>query len=334
VDANNAIANQQPTRKKIMTFSNQRKKIVYYCYKNMVSLRSLSYFIAIHAISTSYTLLESVCLRDISASWVLTFVLALCRNLFLMNGIRMLCEKKPRIAPSSKPLETFPYEFVLNVLSTTFLDSVVVYGITESLRQRNPSFMDLGVIWSPLFLPRFIMRSFVFELVFDGFHYSMHRLFHVQPFLYRHFHKHHHRHHHPDLITTFYHHPIDLLVTTLVPLCITVRLCASILTNIVEWRLILFYKMYIEMCGHLGRHTFPTSGFTQCMWLPRLLRIQLYSEDHEAHHSLNHGWQKHPTRRSGSCRGRGRPWGTSQRELCSSFHPRHRRRLRRVLGYR
>jgi len=254
----------------------------------MISWRSLFYFFTIHVLSTLYTLFESGCIVRHDPSLFLTFGLALCRNLLLMNGIRFLCQKKPRM-DASQPVETYPYEFGFHFLGTTFLDSVAVHWITNVLRQQHPSFFQNKEIFSLLFLPRFILRSFVFEMIFDGFHYTMHRLFHVQPLLYQYFHKHHHQHHHPDVITTFYHHPIDLMATNLLPLYLTVQLCTGFITNLVEWRLLLFYKIYIEMCGHLGREISPTSGFTQCVWLPRILGIQLYSEDHEAHHSLNHG---------------------------------------------
>ena len=31
----------------------------------------------------------------------------------------------------------------------------------------------------------------------------------------------------------------------------------------------------------------PTSSFPQCIWLPRLFNIELYTEDHDLHHSRN-----------------------------------------------
>ena len=43
------------------------------------------------------------------------------------------------------------------------------------------------------------------------------------------------------------------------------------------------YKAYVEAAGHAGRASRATS-FPQCVWLPRLLGVELRTADHDAHH--------------------------------------------------
>lgn len=54
-----------------------------------------------------------------------------------------------------------------------------------------------------------------------------------------------------------------------------------------EYEILYIYLKYQEISGHNGHTTYPTSCFGQCIWLPRILNIELYSEDHYLHHSLN-----------------------------------------------
>ena len=54
-----------------------------------------------------------------------------------------------------------------------------------------------------------------------------------------------------------------------------------------QFNLIITYKLFIEISGHIGKKIYPTSCFSQFMWLPKLLEIELYTEDHDLHHSMN-----------------------------------------------
>jgi sterol desaturase/sphingolipid hydroxylase (fatty acid hydroxylase superfamily) len=51
--------------------------------------------------------------------------------------------------------------------------------------------------------------------------------------------------------------------------------------------MIIVYKNFIEISGHSGKKLYPTSCFSQFKWLPQWLNIELYTEDHDLHHSLN-----------------------------------------------
>lgn len=128
-----------------------------------------------------------------------------------------------------------------------------------------------------------VLKSFMFEIVFDGVHYVFHRLSHNSRLLYR-FHKTHHRYSAPTVWTTYYMHPIDLIMSYSVPFA--VALCFVPFTRL-ELALTTVYLSYIEMAGHAGKRMFPTSSFAQCVWLPRAFNIQLYTEDHDLHHQLS-----------------------------------------------
>ena len=47
------------------------------------------------------------------------------------------------------------------------------------------------------------------------------------------------------------------------------------------------YKQYTELAGHSGKLLSPASSFPQCIWLPRLLNIELYAESHDMHHKVS-----------------------------------------------
>jgi sterol desaturase/sphingolipid hydroxylase (fatty acid hydroxylase superfamily) len=129
-----------------------------------------------------------------------------------------------------------------------------------------------------------IPRMFLFELAFDFAHYWIHRLCHENKWLYQNIHKTHHTHHKLTSIQTMIMSPIEVVLVYGIPLLIG--------TSVVRFSRFEFYLecsflSYQEFGGHLGRKMRPTSSFPQCVWIPQKLgSIELYSEDHEMHHSL------------------------------------------------
>ena len=126
----------------------------------------------------------------------------------------------------------------------------------------------------------FIPYSLMFEILFDFFHYWTHRMSHKIPFLYRSFHSFHHRHVKPTIATTFEHRYGDLFLTNMLPVFLTTLLLQPSQYFLSIW---IGYKVLEEMYGHIGIPK-QTSSFPQCMWLPRLLRIELYNSQHALHH--------------------------------------------------
>lgn len=131
-------------------------------------------------------------------------------------------------------------------------------------------------------LVTFIPLSFMAELIFDFFHYWVHRICHMNKYLYRYIHKEHHMENHPSIITTYHQHPVDIILSNSIPLFISVLL---VKLSLYQFSLLLIYKSFIEIGGHTGKILHPTASFPQFMWLPKLLGIELYTEDHDVHHT-------------------------------------------------
>jgi len=127
----------------------------------------------------------------------------------------------------------------------------------------------------------FIPNTFIFEVGFDFFHYIVHRLLHANPLIYRLTHKYHHQDYTISILTTFHHTIADLLLTNLLPLVFTAYIYPLPLYTYIVW---LWYKTLIEMGGHSGKYG-KSSSFTQCIWIPRILGIEMYSDNHNMHHT-------------------------------------------------
>lgn len=151
--------------------------------------------------------------------------------------------------------------------------SVLMESLSYSLAYSTPTSNI------PADILTFIPVSFLFEIMFDFFHYWSHRCMHALPQLAK-YHHIHHTHVHIRPISAFQHHWVDLLLTNVVPFVLTSHaLCVS------NWTLIgiMWYKSIVEIGGHCGK-VLKTSSFPQCIWLPRLFGIELYSQHHADHH--------------------------------------------------
>ena len=130
----------------------------------------------------------------------------------------------------------------------------------------------------------FIPMSFIFEVLFDFFHYWAHRTLHIYANVLP-WHKTHHTHIHLKPVIAFYQGWMDIILTNVIPFMLTERLVQSIYPlSSLELSLLLTYKIFIEISGHLGHKGYPSS-FPQCIWIPRALGIELYCEDHDIHHT-------------------------------------------------
>jgi sterol desaturase/sphingolipid hydroxylase (fatty acid hydroxylase superfamily) len=86
-------------------------------------------------------------------------------------------------------------------------------------------------------------------------------------------------------ILTFYHSAADLIITNSIPQVITLLMFPYI--SLFQFNLIATYKSFIEISGHSSKKLYPSGSFSQCIWLPKILDISLYAEDHTLHHSHN-----------------------------------------------
>lgn len=214
---------------------------------------------------------------------LVVFPAFIARNYALLYMIEYGTKNKPQISDkdnTGKPEESYKNEFHVNVITSTAVESIThffimkytVYPATES-----------NIIYDML---SFIPHSFFYEIVFDFFHYLGHRMLHHK-FVYKFLHKKHHKFQHPIAITTFYQDPVDLFLTNSIPTFMAFAICPP--ASWFQFHMILIYKSFIEISGHTGKLSYPTSSFPQCIWLPKYLGIELYTEDHDLHHSANNG---------------------------------------------
>jgi len=236
--------------------------------------------------------------------FLIIFAIFILRNYAILNFIEYSIKNKPNITDKSLkgllyanngfvternsvwynnvvskiPKEEYKYEFHINVLTTTSVEAMTHVFIKNRMIDTNLSrYIFHDFIY-------FIPFSFIFEVIFDFFHYFTHRLLHHK-YLYKYLHKKHHKFAHPTSILTFYQEPFDLLITNSIPTILTLLIFPYISNR--QFHFITVYKTFIEISGHSGKISNPTCSFPQFIWLPKMLSIELYTEDHDLHHSLN-----------------------------------------------
>jgi sterol desaturase/sphingolipid hydroxylase (fatty acid hydroxylase superfamily) len=189
---------------------------------------------------------------------------------------------------SNKPSIHLNLDTTLNLKGNTLefhwyvLTSTAVETLTHLCVVNHHAFCERHLLQDVLW---FVPISFVFEILFDLFHYTTHRLLH-SPYLYKYCHKTHHKFKHPTSIITFYQEPLDLIMTNSIPTLLTLTILAKYVSYR-QFHMILIYKTFIEICGHCRKYATQLAVFLQFVWLPKWLHIELYTEDHDLHHSLN-----------------------------------------------
>ena len=179
---------------------------------------------------------------------------------------------------SEKPIVNSNYiypqgEFIFYMVQASVIDAVTTYIIVPNNTSPNYIYVTLA----------FIPMSFAFFVIFDFFFYWGHRSLHISHLPW---HKEHHTHIHLKPLITFYQDPVDILLTISLPFLLTTHiiqyfhpLCSF------EIALLVTYKIFVELSGHSGHTSNPGSSFPQFFWLPKLLGMELYSEDHNLHHT-------------------------------------------------
>lgn len=246
----------------------------------MVSIKSILNFLSVNIVLTSLGIIQYILIEKqslVNNQLLMIFVTFVVRNYGLMALIDYGVNHKPNIQNHLKVQESYKHEFDLNVITSTLVETFTYVFIRRSLFK---TYHALSVGDIVLFIP----YSFLFELIFDFFHYWSHRVVHHKLF-YKHVHKKHHKFLHPTTIITYYQDPVDLLLTNSIPTLLTLLMISFF--SLSQFHIMLIYKEFIEISGHCGKNIFPTSSFSQCIWLPRFFKIQLYTEEHDLHHSVN-----------------------------------------------
>ena len=213
------------------------------------------------------------------------FFILLFRNYFIINFIDYATKYKKNIAhkqvTAGNSINTNHYLSLENHashLQVVLLETVQIYIVHNYLSINENYLFDITT---------FIPISFLFEVVFDFFHYWVHRICHVNNFLYKHVHKKHHKYCNLTSIITFYQTPYDFILSVTIPEMITLYIIQSLFfrLSLFQFILIINYKLFSEIAGHSGKYT-NSCGFVQFIWLPKILNIDLRTEDHDLHHKL------------------------------------------------
>ena len=247
--------------------------------------KSLKIYISINTVFLllAYLQYKSILLTqyyNVLCKFLGLYLIYVTKNYFLIKFTDFITNKKNKINndETKYPVESYKYEFHRYVLFNTLIESSTYFFII-------PKIINIEKVTNIYIdLLGFIPISFFYEIIFDLFYYTIHRILHNK-ILYRLIHKSHHKHNHPISILTFYQEPIEWLLVTTVPNLIPLYLLPQI--SYFQFNLILVYKTALEIGGHCGKKVYPTTSFTQFPWLVKYLNIELYTEDHDLHHSLN-----------------------------------------------
>ena len=247
----------------------------------MFSLKSIKNFIYINTVLISLSLFEYFLSLPTYNNYI-NFSLIIMRNYFLIDLLDNSLVNKDWIDKKNrqKPIEYFYHEFDLYVLSSSLIETLS-FNVINKYCLSNSSITMYDFIY-------FIPTSFVFELIFDFFHYITHRLMHNK-YIYQYLHKSHHKFKYPTSITTFYQHPIDLIITNTFPTIISLLIINYFneeKMSLFMFKMLSVYLKFVEISGHAGKY-FKGSSFPQFFWIPKILGIKLTTEDHDLHHSLN-----------------------------------------------
>jgi sterol desaturase/sphingolipid hydroxylase (fatty acid hydroxylase superfamily) len=239
----------------------------------MVSLRALRAYIIVNSFLTTLASFQHA-LHSISIP--VAFTSFLLRNFILLLFVEVLTDKKSLLVPSVLSLQSSTKTKFIEIVQASFIEYITYLCILSAQPSQNTK-MYVEILY-------FIPLSFIFEIVFDFFHYWTHRICHLHPWLYKRTHKKHHEHSVVSPHTTYHQHYLDIILTNSIPFLLTYVLFPFQL-SLWQLHMILVYKEFVEISGHCRRILYPASSFPQFIWLPRMLSISLYAEDHHIHHT-------------------------------------------------
>jgi len=247
----------------------------------MISIKSLSVYLIITIPIYIYGLISQIMINNYN-NYITFYGYNLLQN-FTIIYIMKHKVNKPIIKENHRNEEKYLGEFFLNTLYLLAIKAQTHMWIYNNLLSFNNFDLSNNIdLYFFDFVITFIFKGFIYELIFDFQHYWIHRIIHGNKFLYQVIHKKHHKFNHPSTDTTYYMSGLDVIVTHCLPLIIT-----SYIVNLTQYEFLLMniYLSYQEIGGHIGKKMSPTSSFAQAVWIPKWLQIELYTEDHDLHHS-------------------------------------------------
>jgi len=254
----------------------------------MISKKSILTFFSVNGTlltisSIKYFVLHYIQDYNIFLKFFLMFFTYIIRNYIMMFLLYLATNHKENTSIENlKNNSSYQISSHLYLFSTTLLEVITNLFIYNYLIDNELTDMQ-NIINSLLY---FIPISFLFEIILDFFHYWTHRILHINKQFYKTIHKTHHKHANPVLINAYYFSPLDIIITINIPTILAISMLPYNL-SLFQYTMMTVYKHYGEIAGHSGKKLSPSSSLPQCVWLPRLLNIELYAEDHDAHHKFN-----------------------------------------------
>jgi len=244
-----------------------------------IPLNSVKAFFKLNGSIILYTYLDYIVCK-LQNNFLVDFTSMVLKNYIFIDIINYRLKNVDCIQEDNRiqPVEKFYGEFHFFLLSSSLIET-----LTTLVCKKYFLTLEENIINDLLF---FIPYSFCFEILFDLFHYITHYHGHNK-YIYRYFHKLHHLHRYPVSILTFYQHPIDLIITNSVPIFLSLYILSKFHpSSFFMYKLLTAYKTFIEVSGHSGKKP-NGSSFIQFFWLPKIFNIQLTTEDHYKHHTIN-----------------------------------------------
>ena len=237
-----------------------------YPSNTMISNRSArAYFI----VNTSLIITGYAYYMALQTNFLLLMIFTAFRNYAMSKTVEMAVDHKAIINQNYEYPEG---DYIYFMIQASLLESATTYCVSVKNTEPNTALVAVA----------FIPMSFGFFLVFDFFYYWTHRWLHTAHLSW---HKTHHTHVHLKPSITFYQDFLDMLLTVSIPFLLAEKIVQIVYPlSYLEISLLLTYKIFIEISGHTGHISRPASSFSQCIWLPQILGIELYTEDHNLHH--------------------------------------------------
>jgi sterol desaturase/sphingolipid hydroxylase (fatty acid hydroxylase superfamily) len=235
----------------------------------MPSIKSIKLFFIINGSLISIASVQHIILNYYNYNVLCIFLSAIVRLFTLLYILTKLTKNKDYIT-SGERTRTFN---IVDFIKTASVETLSLFLLTNYYTNNSLSITQ-DLIY-------FIPRSFIFELIFDFGHYSTHRIIHSIPLLYRIVHKKHHSDYLINVDTSYNHTLSDYILTNTLPLLLTAYLLPS---SRYFYSLIIWYKSFVEFAGHTGIDN-KSGSFPQFKWLPQLLKISVYTRNHNKHHT-------------------------------------------------
>jgi sterol desaturase/sphingolipid hydroxylase (fatty acid hydroxylase superfamily) len=235
----------------------------------IISYASTKWFIIINGFIISAGSLQYLVFMYYGYSLINIFISTIIKLLIIINILNTMTHDKNYVTPGKRTRSFHMIDFINTSLVETLSFAIVIYYYSTT---------NFTIIHD---LILFIPRSFAFELILDFCHYWTHRILHTYPTLYTIIHKKHHEDHLINVNTSYNHTVADYLITNTMPLIISAYFVPS---TVYFYNLVFWYKSFVEFSGHTGKPN-SAGSFPQFIWIPKMLGIQLYSNDHNTHHT-------------------------------------------------